>query len=142
MTTLRQLIAGGVGGIWETTKDATVHDALELMAEKNIGSLLVRDNGRLIGIITERHFARKVFLAGLTSPSTKIGDVMLTELIVGQPDQNVDDALALMASQGFRHLPVCDGDEVLGMVTMTDLVRSLVGEREYTIEQLQKYVYH
>ena len=66
---------------------------------------------------------------------------MLTKLIVGQPDQNVDDALALMASQGFRHLPVCDGDEVLGMVTMTDLVRSLVGEREYTIEQLQKYVY-
>ena len=64
MTTLRQLIAGGVGGIWETTKDATVHDALELMAEKNIGSLLVRDNGRLIGIITERHFARKVFSPG------------------------------------------------------------------------------
>ncbi len=141
MTTLRQVLAGRGKVIVETNKGATVHDALSLMAKKNVGSLLVRENGRLIGIFTERGFARKVFLAGKTSPLTKVGEVMETKVIVGRPETSVEEALALMASKGIRHLPVCEGEEVQGMVTMTDLVKSLVGEREFTISQMQDYLY-
>jgi CBS domain-containing protein len=141
MTMLRQMLAERAGVVWDTTKDATVEDALALMAQKNVGALVVRDGGKLVGIFTERHFARKVFLAGKTAPTTKVGDVMSTKVMVGRPDSTVEEALGLMTSQGFRHLPVCDDDVVIGMVTMTDLVRHLVGEREFTIEQLEQYVH-
>ena len=141
MTTLHHVLAGKGDGIFDTTRDATVHDALSLMAKKNIGALMVREAGRLVGIFTERGFARKVFLAGKTSPLTKVGDVMDQKVIVGRPETTVEEALALMASKGIRHLPVCSAEEVVGMVTMTDLVKSLVGEREFTLKQMQDYMY-
>ena len=141
MPKLRDILKSRETGVLSVEEDATVADALAMMANHNVGSLLVMTDGLLSGIITERHFARKVFLAGNTSPDTKVGDVMTKNLIVGRPDMDTEEALALMADQRFRHLPVCEDDTVLGMVTMTDLVQGLLGAREFTIRQLENYVY-
>jgi CBS domain-containing protein len=141
VTTLKDVLAAKRKALFEATGDMTIKDALAKMAVHNVGSLIVRERGRLVGIITERHFARKVYLAGLTSPDTKVGDVMSTDVVVAGPTMPVEEALAIMAAKGCRHLPVCEGNDVIGMVTMTDLVRSLVGDREFTITQLQQYVY-
>jgi CBS domain-containing protein len=120
--------------------DASVFDALKLMAEHNIGSLVVVDDGDLVGIITERHYAREVALKGRTSPETTIREIMTTKIICARPDQSVEQCMAMMTVMGVRHLPVLEEGRLVGIVSIGDLVKSVVGDQKFIIEELENYI--
>ena len=141
MTTVKQLLQQKDGGICAIAPDATVYDAIAKMAEKNIGSLLVMSGDKLVGIITERHYSRKVALRGKTSPDTAVKDIMETQVICVQPEQTVEECMAVMNAKRVRHLPVLDGQKVVGIVSIGDLVRSIIGDQKFVIEQLEHYVH-
>jgi len=120
--------------------DASVFDALKLMAEHNIGSLVVVDDGDLVGIITERRYAREVALKGRTSPETTIREIMTTKIICARPDQSVEQCMAMMTVMGVRHLPVLEEGRLVGIVSIGDLVKSVVGDQKFIIEELENYI--
>ncbi len=121
-------------------RDATVLDALKLMADRDIGSVLVMDGDRLSGIFTERHYARNVFLKGKASPTTLMRDVMDTAVMCVRPDQTIEECMDLMTDKRIRHLPVLEGGRVIGIISIGDLMKSMLGERESTIDQLQTFI--
>lgn len=141
MTTVRQLLQQKGSAIHSIAPEATVYDAIAKMAEKNIGSLLVMSGEKLVGIVTERHYSRKVALRGKTSPETAVTDIMETQVICVRPEQTVEECMALMSAKRVRHLPVLDGDKVVGIVSIGDLVQSIIGEQKFVIEQLEHYVH-
>lgn len=142
METARQLLQGKHRqGIFSVTPDTTVYQALQLMAEKDIGALLVMDGDKLVGIFSERDYARKVVLQGKTSASTPIRDIMTARVICARPEHTVDECMALMSEKRFRHLPVVEGERVIGVLSITDLVRSQIAEKEFVIQQLEHYIY-
>ncbi|MEW9897303.1 CBS domain-containing protein [Chitinivorax sp. PXF-14] len=142
METARQLLQGKHRqGIFSVTPDTTVYQALQLMAEKDIGALLVMDGDKLVGIFSERDYARKVVLQGKTSASTPIRDIMTARVICARPEHTVDECMALMSEKRFRHLPVVEGERVIGVLSITDLVRSQIAEKEFVIQQLAHYIY-
>ncbi|WP_148714346.1 CBS domain-containing protein [Chitinolyticbacter meiyuanensis] len=120
---------------------ATVYQALQLMAEKNIGAVLVMEGDKLVGIFSERDYARKVVLMGKTSAGTAVADIMTRRLVCVPPTMLVDECLALMTEKRIRHLPVLDDDSVLGVLSIGDLVREKIADQEYTIEQLSHYIH-
>jgi len=119
---------------------ATVFDALELMADKNIGALLVMEGERIAGIITERDYARKIVLMSRSSRETAVREIMTQAVMVVRPDQTTEECMVLMTESRLRHLPVVDGDRLLGLVSIGDLVKSIISEQKFTIEQLQDYI--
>lgn len=119
---------------------ATVRQALEMMAERSIGSVLVMREQALLGIFTERDYARKIVLHGLTSLDTLLADVMTTRLYVVSPRQTVQECLAIITQTRVRHLPVMDGGAVVGQVSIGDLVHEQLAEQQFTIEQLENYI--
>lgn len=141
MTTVQQLLDQKGRKIWSIHPDATVFDAIAEMAEKDIGSLVVMDGEKLVGIITERHYARNVVLKGKTSPTTPVRDIMERHIIVARPDQSVDQCMALMSEKRVRHLPVLEGEKPIGMVSIGDLVKSTVGDQKFMIDQLEHYIH-
>ena len=120
--------------------EATVYQALELMAANNIGALVVRKKGVVIGIVTERDYARKVILKGRSSPSTAVENIMTTDVIYITTGKTVEEGLALMTDKRCRHLPVFEGDEMVGLVSIGDLVKAQVEEKEFIINQLENYI--
>ena len=118
----------------------TVYKALELMADKNVGALLVMDGGQLTGIISERDYARKVILEGLSSLETAVQKIMLTKVIYITPDRSVEEGLALMSDKNCRHLPVLEDKELVGMVSIGDLVKAHVADKDFMINQLEHYI--
>jgi CBS domain-containing protein len=120
--------------------DATVLEAVAKMAEKNIGCLLVMDDEKLIGIITERDYARNVILKGKTSPTTLVRDIMQSNVIHVRPEQSVELCMALMTEKRVRHLPVLDGTKVIGIVSIGDLLKFIISKKEFDIDQLEHYV--
>ena len=120
--------------------DSTVLDALNLMAEKDIGGVLVTEHGRLVGIFTERHYARKVFIKGRSSPSTLIRDVMASDLVTVTVEDNAEKCMSLMTRHGIRHLPVIRDSDLVGIVSIGDLMQSIIEDREFDVEQLIGYV--
>ena len=126
--------------VWTVGAEDTVLRALELMEAKNIGAVVVVDQGRVIGMFTERHYARKVILKGRSSPKTKIREVMRTDPIFVRADQSLEDCMAIMASKNLRHLPVLEDERLEGIVSMGDLLRFCISAREYDIEQLVHYI--
>ena len=110
------------------------------MAIRKIGALLVMDNGRLAGIVSERDYAREVILKGRSSKSTPVRDIMTAELVTITPDAQVDDSLSLMTERRVRHLPVLENEEVLGVVSIGDLVKEIITEQQSTIEHLESYI--
>jgi CBS domain-containing protein len=141
MTTVRQLLQQKGSAIHSIAPEATVYDAIAKMAERNIGSLLVMSGPKLVGIITERHYSRKVALRGKSSPETAVRDIMETPVIYVRPEQSVEECMALMNAKRVRHLPVLEGDKVIGIVSIGDLVQSIIGEQKFVIEQLEHYVH-
>lgn len=141
MTIVRQLLDQKGRNIWCIRPDATVFDAVAMMAEKNVGSLLVMDGERLVGIITERHYARNVVLKGKASPTTPVRDIMERRVICATPDQTVEQCMALMSDKRVRHLPVLEGKKVVGIVSIGDLVKSIIGDQKFIIEQLEHYIH-
>jgi len=120
--------------------DATVFDALKLMAEHNVGSLAVLENGTLVGLITERHYAREIVLKGRTSPGTRVRDVMSTKVVFARPAQTVEECMAIMTAKAVRHLPVLEDGRLVGLVSIGDMVKSVIGDQQFIIEQLEHYI--
>jgi CBS domain-containing protein len=119
---------------------ATILDALKLMADRNVGATLVVEDGRLIGIMTERDYARKVALKGIRSSDTPVRDVMTSELITISPDWTADQCMVLMDEKRIRHLPVLEQDRLVGVISIRDVVRAVIAEQQYTIATLEKYI--
>ena len=128
-------------GIFSVPPDATVFQALQLMAEKDIGALLVMENETLLGIFSERDYARKVVLQGKTSAATPIRDIMTAKVVFARPDSSIDECMALMSERRIRHLPVMDNNVVVGVLSITDLVRAQIAEQQFVIEQLEHYIH-
>ena len=140
MTTVRQLLDQKGRNIWSIHPDATVFNAVAKMAEKDIGSLLVMDGEELVGIITERHYARNVVLKGKTSPATPVRDIMERHFVIARPEESVDQCMAVMSEKRVRHLPVFEGKKPIGIVSIGDLVKSIIGDQKFMIVQLQHYI--
>jgi CBS domain-containing protein len=141
MTTIRQLLDQKGSNIWSTHPDATVFDAIAKMAEKDIGSLVVMEGEELVGIITERHYARNVVLKGKTSPATPVRDIMERHVAIAQSGQTVDECMAVMSEERVRHLPVVEGKKPIGIVSIGDLVKSIIGDQKFVIVQLEQYIH-
>ena len=138
-TTVRQMLTTG-GAVHAMPPAATVFDALRLMADANVGAVLIMEGERLAGIFTERDYARKVVLAGRKSSDTPIGDVMTGRLVTIDPTWTADQCMALMYEQHIRHLPVLEHGKVVGVISIRDAVRAVVDEQRFTIRQLEKYI--
>ena len=122
------------------TSHITVYEALKLMVDNNIGALLVVEEDRLVGIFTERDYARKVILLGKTSKDTLISEIMSTNLITVTPDNSMEDCMQLMTNKFIRHLPVLDNDELTGIVSIGDVVKYIINEQKFIIEHLEHYI--
>ena len=140
MTTVRQLLDQKGRNIWSIHPDATVLDAVAKMAEKDVGSLVVMEGDELVGIITERHYARNVVLKGKTSPATPVRDIMESHVVIARPEQSIDQCMALMSEKRVRHLPVFEGKKLIGIVSIGDLVKGTIGDQKFTIDQLEHYI--
>ena len=141
MKTLTQLLQGKGGEIHTIGPDARVYEALRLMAEKDVGALVVTDGGRLAGIISERDYARKVILQGKSSHDIAVRDIMTGKVVTVHPGQTVEDCMALMTARRVRHLPVIEGERLIGVVSIGDLVKEVIAEQELTIKQLESYIH-
>ena len=142
METVSQLLQAKGGSVLSVAPGASVFEALQLMAEKNVGALLVMEEGRLRGIMSERDYARKVILFGKSSHELAVCDIMSDRVVTVTPGQSVDDCMALMNGRRIRHLPVMDGERVVGVLSIGDLVKAVIESQEQTIRQLEDYIHH
>ena len=140
MESISQLLDLKGHNVWSVASQDQVFDAIRVMAEKGVGALLVMDNNRLVGIVSERDYARKVIMVGKSSKSTQVVEIMTTDPVSVTPHQSVDECLAIMTARGFRHLPVVDGDEVVGVLSLGDLVRSIIDDQKHQINSLESYI--
>jgi CBS domain-containing protein len=140
MTTVRQLLDQKGRNTWSIRPDATVFDAIAKMAERDIGSLVVTQDDEVVGIITERDYARNVVLQGKTSPATPVRDIMETHVVIARPEQSVAQCMALMTEKRVRHLPVFEGKKLIGIISIGDLVKSTIGDQKFLIDQLEHYI--
>jgi CBS domain-containing protein len=141
MTTVKHLLDHKGRDVFSISPDATVYDAIKKMSEKNVGSLVVIDNGELVGIVTERHYARNVVLKGRASPATPVQAIMETDVIYATPEQSVEDCMAIMTDKKVRHLPVIENDSLIGIISIGDLVQAIISQQQFTIEQLEYYIH-
>ena len=140
MNSIRQLLEKKGDNVWATSPDASVYDALLLLAENNIGALLVLQDGELVGIVSERDYARKVILYGKASVKTPVSEIMTTKVFAVTPQNTIEEAMALMTEKHVRHLPVIDEDNIVGVISIGDLVKSIIAKQEFVIDQLEKYI--
>jgi CBS domain-containing protein len=126
--------------LWSIALEATVFEAIKLMADKNIGALLVMSGGRLAGVITERDYTRKVALQGRTSKETRVWEIVPRELVTVNPDDSVEDCMRLMTENHMRHLPVVEGTNVVGIISIGDLVNWIISTQNAHIEQMEQYI--
>ena len=141
MSNVRQLLDFKGHDIIAIEPDATVYAAVEKLAQHQIGAVLVLEQGRLVGLFSERDYARKVVLMGKSSRETRVRDVMTRELMCVTPDTSVDECMALMTAKRVRHLPVMDQGRLVGIVTIGDAVRQLMAAKDFTITQLEQYIF-
>ncbi len=140
MRTVQQLLDEKGHSIESVHPDDSVFDAIQKLANANIGSLIVIEDDRPVGIFTERDYARSVVLKGKSSPTTPVRDIMTARVVYAQPDQTVEECMAVMTDKHIRHLPVLDGEKLIGMISIGDLVKSIIAEQKFTIEQLEHFI--
>ncbi len=140
MKTIRQLLEGKGHDIVSATPSTSVYEALELMAENNIGALLVLEADNLVGIFSERDYARKVVLKGKSSRGTVLGETMSKKLECIRSDQTIEECMALMTDKRIRHLPVLENDQLVGVISIGDVVKAVISEQEFLITQLETYI--
>ena len=126
--------------VWTIGPDDTVFAAIQEMARKDVGAIVVVENGDPIGIFTERHYARDVFLKGRSSPTTVVRDVMRTGFLYVTPERTVEECMAIMTAERVRHLPVMENGNLVGLISIGDLVKSIIEDREFVIDQLTNYI--
>lgn len=140
MAKVKQILQGKGHDVWAIGPEASVFDAVEMMADKEVGALVVTQADKLVGVVTERDYARKVVLQGRSSKGTKIRDIMTSRVAYARPDQSVEDCMAMMTDKRIRHLPVMDGDKLLGIISIGDLVKAIIEEQQHVIAQLEQYI--
>ena len=140
MSTVRELLQSKAGQIWSIPPNASVYRALELMAEKNIGALLVMEAGKLVGILSERDYARKVILQGRSSKTTAVDELMTPLVYYVAPNDSLEECMALMTTKRIRHLPVLEQGEVVGVISIGDVVKAIISEQAITIKHLENYI--
>jgi len=140
MGKVRNILQKKGNTIYSIDPNSTVFDALELMMEKNLGALLVIENGKFIGIITERDYARKVILKGKASKETLVREIMSEHPVTVTPDARIEECMQLMTGRQFRHLPVLNNNELVGLISMGDLVKFIIEEQRIIIEDLEHYI--
>jgi len=126
--------------VWTVSSDSTVYDALQEMADKNVGALLVVEDGKLVGVFSERDYARKVILHGKASKDTLVKEIMSTEMFWVRPDETVAGCMELMTNKRIRHLPVLDEGRLVGVISIGDVVKAVISEKEFAIQQLEQYI--
>ena len=141
MKTVNQLLEGKTKGLCTVGPETRVYDALKLMAEKDIGALLVVHNEKLVGILSERDYARKVILQGKSSQDTLVRGIMTERVICVQPANTVEECMAIMTDKRIRHLPVIENDRLIGMLSIGDLVKETISEQQFMIKQLESYIH-
>ena len=139
--TVRHLLEQKGWTVWTIDPDATVYYALAKMAEKDVGALVVMNGEKLVGIITERHYSRNVVLKGKTSPTTLVRDIMERKVIHVRREQSVELCMALMTEKRVRHLPVLEGEKVVGIVSIGDLLKSIISKQKFVIDELEHYIH-
>jgi len=140
MKTIKQLLEEKGAEVWSIGPDASVYDAVALMADKAIGALLVIDGDQTVGLVSERDYARNVVLKGRSSKEIKVSEIMTDRVICIEPGQTVEEGMALMTDKRVRHLPVIEAGNVLGLVSIGDLVKAIISEQKFIIEQLEHYI--
>ena len=142
MTRVSDLLKHKGQDIWFLTPDATVYEAINQMAEKSVGALLVMEGERLVGIVSERDYARKVILKGKSSQATLVREIMSHPVICVRPEFMIEEAMALMTEKHVRHLPVVIEERVIGVISIGDVVRGIIDDKEFYIQQLTNYITH
>ncbi len=140
MKTIRQILDKKGRGAFTVTSDSSVFDALKLMAEKNIGAVIVADYDNVVGIMSERDYARKVILHGKASKDTPVKEIMTEKVLYVTPENTTDECMALMADKRIRHLPVLETGKLIGVISISDIVNAIIEEDKYIIEQLENYI--
>ena len=140
MTTVKQILDSKGHDIYAVSPTETVYESLQQMADKRIGALLVMDDDKLLGIVTERDYARKVILEGKASRDIQVEEIMTRKVLCVPPERTVDECMALMSDKRARHLPVVDHKRVIGVVSIGDLVKVVISEQRFLIDQLQHYI--
>ena len=140
MKTIKELLESKGREVSSIGPDETVYEALKLMAQKDIGSLVVLSEGKLVGLVSERDYARHVALQGRSSRDTPVWEIMEKRPVCVTPEQSVEDAMALMTEKRSRHLPVISGGKLVGVISIGDLVKAIISDQQYIIEQLENYI--
>ena len=140
MTTIANLLKNKGHEVWSVAPTDLVFDAITSMAEKGVGALLVMDADKLVGIFSERDYARKIVLEGKSSRNTSVADIMTRDVIRASPDQSIEDCMSVMTENHIRHLPVAEDDQVIGVISIGDLVKVIIVEQKELIAQLERYI--
>jgi CBS domain-containing protein len=141
MTTVRQLLEGKGSEVASIGPDKSVHDAMHLMAAKNVGALLVLQDGKLAGIVTERDYSRKAYLQDRLAKDIRVSEIMTPQVAYVSPDYTAEDCMALVTEMRVRHLPVLENNSVVGIISIGDLVKDAISGQEFTIHQLERYIH-
>ena len=141
MKTVREILEAKSHKLLSISPQTSVLDALKLMADKDVGALVVLDGGRLAGIFSERDYARKVILHGKSSKATPVSEIMTHKVVCVRPDQSVEECMALMTDKRIRHLPVLEDRKVIGVISIGDVVKEVISEQRFVIEQLEHYIH-
>lgn len=140
MRTVRQLLGSKTPEIFAVSPDASVLDAIKLMAEKGVGAVLAMQGAHLCGIVSERDYARKVVLQGRSSSNTPVRDIMTAKVVTVLPDDSVDHCMQVVTEHRIRHLPVAEGDTIIGVISIGDLVKAVIEDQKVELDQLQRYI--
>ena len=140
MTTVRHVLETKGRNVWSVSPDATVYEALKVMADNNVGALVVLAGDQLKGVISERDYARKVILKGKFSRETPVSEIMSTDVVTVRPEQSIEECMALMTDKRIRHLPVLEGEKLVGVISIGDVVKAIISDKEFTIKQLENYI--
>ena len=140
MKLVKNILDSKGNDIWYVAPDDSVLEAVRMMAEKGVGALLVMNEARLVGIISERDYARKVILEGRSSEKTPVKDIMTAEVVVARPEQTVEECMQIMTENRIRHLPVMHVEKTIGVLSIGDLVKAVIEDQHFTIKQLEMYI--
>ena len=140
MKFVNEILKGKGRDVWTVSPDSTVYDALQVMADKNVGALMVLEDDQVVGVFSERDYARKVILKGKASKDTPVSEIMSTKLVWVRPDQTIEDCMNLMTNRRIRHLAVLEEGRPIGVISIGDVVKAIISEQEFTIQQLEHYI--
>ena len=140
MKPVSELFKNRPNTLWSLGPDDSVFEAIKILAEKGVGALMVMDKGKLVGILSERDYTRKIALLGKNSKETKVRDIMTANVLVVTPQTRTRQCMAIMSEKNIRHLPVVDGNTVVGMLSIRDLMNDIIADHEFTISQLESYI--